>query len=140
MSYLDIEKQLNEITDNLRQNLEKAGAINKEGDTIDRAKFEKVIDDMISKIIPIRRQLELERYDANSANIVESRMEWLRTIKNAHSIRYPEHISDEREEKILKAPQKDYGRLTEVFKDGAKLVTRLFGFQRGKPQQPEHGK
>ncbi len=65
MSYIDIEEQLNNITDNLHEKLMQAGAIDETGKTVDRAKFDQVIKNMIDEIIPISRDLELKRYDAN---------------------------------------------------------------------------
>ena len=121
MSYLDIEEQLDQITDDLRQKLEQAGAIDKNGKTIDSAKFDGVIENLVDEIIPISRELELGRYDANSRNIVESRIAWLRKIKNAHSIAYPTNLSDGKEEEIMQDIAKHKTkRSPEVFKTGVK--------------------
>ena len=137
MSYVDIEEQLNKITDNLRQKLERAGAIDENGKTVDSAKFDRVIENMVDEIIPISRELELGRYDANSRNIVESRIARLRGIKNAHSIAYPTNLSDGKEEEII---QKTKSKSPNAFTKGTGLVHRLFGFQRRIPQKPGHGK
>jgi len=137
MSYLDIEEQLNKITDDLRQELERAGAIDKNGETIDYAKFDGVIENLVDKIIPISRELELGRYDANSRNLVESRIAWLREIKNAHSVAYPTNLSDGKEEEII---QKTKSKSPSAFTKGTGLVHRLFGFQRRVPQKSGHGK
>lgn len=137
MSYIDIEEQLNQITDGLRQKLEQAGAIDKNGKTVDSAKFDWVIENMVDEIIPISRELELKLYDANSRNLLESRLAWLREIKNAHSIAYPTNLSDGKEEEII---QKTKSKSPSAFTKGTGLVHRLFGFQRRIPQKPGHGK
>ena len=92
---------------------------------------------MIDEIIPISRDLELKRYDANSRNIVESRIAWLREIKNAHSIAYPTNLSDGKEEEII---QKTKSKSPNAFTKGTGLVHRLFGFQLRASQKPGHGK
>ncbi len=132
MSYIDIEEQLNNITDNLHEKLMQAGAIDETGKTVDRAKFDQVIKNMIDEIIPISRDLELKRYDANSRNIVESRIAWLREIKNAKSLAWPTNITDGREENSI---QKAVHNSPAGYNRGTQLLHRLFGFQRRTPQK-----
>ncbi|MBQ6027155.1 MAG: hypothetical protein IJL21_01200 [Alphaproteobacteria bacterium] len=132
MSYIDIEEQLNNITDNLHEKLMQAGAIDETGKTVDRAKFDQVIKNMIDEIIPISRDLELKRYDANSRNIVESRIAWLRKIKNAKSLAWPTNITDGREENSI---QKAVHNSPDSYNRGTQLLHRLFGFQRRTPQK-----
>jgi len=127
MSYIDIEQQLNAITRDLQQKLENAGAVDKKGDTKDIAKFNQIIDATIDKCGKILQKLEMEPYDPNSVNIVQSRIQWLRTVRENQTLNWLTNANSE-EEKIIKG--QNYGSLREVFQDGAKRVTRLFGFQR----------
>ena len=127
MSYIDIEQHLNEITGDLRQKLNDADAIDTKGNAKSTTKFNQIIDSMIEECDKISRQMEMGRYDPNSANIVQSRIQWLRTIKEMQTLNWDTNINNDKAEKIIKGP--DYGSLREVFQDGAKLVIRLFGFQ-----------
>jgi len=137
MNYIDMEKQLDTITGGLTQELEDEGAIDKRGNAVDIVKFNRILDRMIDKCNKILQQLEIERYDPNSNNLVQSRIQWLRTIRGIRTLNWHTGTNSDREEKIVIGS--DYGSLRDVFKDGAKQVIRLFGFQK-KPVSPEHTK
>jgi hypothetical protein len=141
MSYIDIEEQLDKITGNLRQELEKANAIGTDGRATNVLAFDRVIDSMIDQCQTMIQQSELQRlehrFDANSRSLIESTIAWLREIKNAHSIAYPTNLSDGKEEEII---QKTKSKSPNDFTKGTGLVHRLFGFQRRAPQKLGHGK
>lgn len=118
MSYLDVEKQLNTITDNLKQNLKDANAIDDSGNVVNVAEFNRIIDSAIDKCRNILQQLEIERkYDPNSTNITFSRINWLETIKSAQSFNAYTNQGDGKEERTIE----------EINEHKETLLSKIFG-------------
>ena len=81
--YLDIEKQLNEITDGLKQELLSAKAIDKSGHVIDAEKFNEILDEKIAQCNEILATTEKDgvTVDQYGANIAAARIDKMLRMK-----------------------------------------------------------
>jgi hypothetical protein len=86
--YRSVEKQLNAITNILKDNLLSAKAIDASGKAIDIAKFNKIIDQAIDQCNTVLATTEKDgtTVDPYGANLAYSRVQWLEDIKTNGSI------------------------------------------------------
>lgn len=135
MSYTDIEQELNNITDSLEQELRAAGAIGPDGKVINQDAFNKIIEEKITQcnVISMRMEASGKRFDANSANIIGARIDFLRTIQESQSLTPFARTEPKREEELIQ--QFENKKRTESFVLGSKLVNRLKGIFRRNPTQ-----
>ncbi|MBO4480625.1 MAG: hypothetical protein J5742_03325 [Alphaproteobacteria bacterium] len=127
MSYLDTQKQLDEITSTLKQELQNTGAMDETGKVINTEKFERTMDAAIDKCRNILNELEMQRYDPNSTNITYSTLNWLESVKRAKSFATNTDFSDGKEEKViadLANKEQKEGRLAKIFVAIRKVIRR----------------
>ena len=103
--YLDIEKQLNKITDGLKQELLSAKAIDESGHAIDEKKFNEIIDKKIAQCSEVLATTEKDGVtkDLYGANIANTRIDRLHKMKETGTL-VPEAIWQGREDIPEKAP------------------------------------
>jgi len=134
MSYIDIEKQLNKIESDLETKLRKANVIDANNKALKVEKFNKFIDEAIDECNLILRDLEISRnYDANTNNIVFSRIEAFRAMKENQAFKVSTKETDGKEQRIIE--NKNTKRFS-LFKRGKGLALRQIFGQRT-PQQSE---
>lgn len=104
MSYIDIEQELDKITDSLKTELYMAGVFDANGNVKNKTRFNRIIDEKIDACNAISAKIEAsgKRFDANSANIIGARIDFLRTIKGAQSLAPHTKQRTDREDKIIK--------------------------------------
>jgi hypothetical protein len=134
MSYIDIEKQLNKIESDLETKLRKANVIDANNKALKVEKFNKFIDEAIDECNLILRDLEISRnYDANTNNIVFSRIEAFRAMKGKQAFKVSTKETDGKEQRIIE--NKNTKRFS-LFKRGKGFALRQIFGQRT-PQQSE---
>ena len=120
MSYIDIEKQLNQIFNDLQKKMRDEKIVDQKDKAVNIEEFDRLIDEAISKCFEMLKELELSRhYDANSNNIIFARIESLRAMKeNGGLIVYVEKPFDEEivKEDKKKEPKRWFAGITKLFK------------------------
>ena len=124
MSYIDTERELNKITDSLETELRLAGAIDAGGHSINKNAFNRIIDEKIKKCFALSAEMEEsgKRFDANSANIIGARIDFLRTIKGIQSLTTHKKQEIDRETQIIEKNNRK--KETNGFLDGIKKLFR----------------
>jgi len=125
--YLDIEKQLNKITDGLKQELLSAKAIDESGHAIDVKKFNEIIDKKIEQCNKILATTEKDgvTIDLYGANIAATRVDMLENMKGAGMIT-PESVWEDREKIAQEKSSVEKNRKTSAFKSGvSKLIAKI---------------
>lgn len=125
--YLDIEKQLNKITDGLKQELLSAKAIDESGRTIDEKKFNEILDKKIAQCSEVLATTEKDGVtkDLYGANIAYARIGRLETIKKSGMI-VPEALQEAKEEPAIEKLLSEKKKKTNAFNLGiSKLITKL---------------
>lgn len=142
MSYIDVEQELNHITDSLEEELRAIGVIDADGKVIITAPgalevFNQIIDKKIDECSRIRTQMEVsgKRFDANSANIIEARIEFLRTIRGAQSVKAFASSEPSHEKEVIQ--KFETKKKTKSFLDGNKIVGTLKKIFHGNSQQAQ---
>ncbi|MBR4806664.1 MAG: hypothetical protein IKZ64_02475 [Alphaproteobacteria bacterium] len=141
MVYTDTEQELNAITDNLEDELYTAGAISPEGKVINVKLFNQIIDEKITECNAISARMEAsgKRFDANSANIIGARIEFLRAIKDAQSLTPFAKSEPKREDEIIQNYEKK--KKTDTFVRGGKIINTFRRiFRRNSTQDYGRGK
>ncbi|MBO4746047.1 MAG: hypothetical protein J5613_03185 [Alphaproteobacteria bacterium] len=135
MVYTDTEQELNAITDNLEDELYTAGAISPEGKVINVKLFNQIIDEKITECNAISARMEAsgKRFDANSANIIGARIEFLRAIKDAQSLTPFAKSEPQHEDEIIQNFENQ--KKTDRFLKGSKILGVFKRIFRGKPAQ-----
>lgn len=132
--YTDIEKKLNKITDNLKEELLQANAIDEKGHAIDVKKFNQIIDEKIAQCNEVLATTEKDGVtkDLYGANITYARINGLEKAKK-HRMLNPESIWFDQEEKaVTKKSEK-----TSALKIGIKKIMSMFQSKYGKTNSPE---
>ena len=134
--YTDIEKQLNKITDTLKQELLAANAIDEAGHATDVKKFNEIIDAKIAQLNEIMATTEKDgvTIDRYGANIAGNRIDRLEQIKE-HNVLSPETSWIEKEEKSTARKSEK----TSAFNMGIKKLFSMFQ-SRTKINSPENNR
>lgn len=117
--YTNIEKQLNTITDNLKQELLAAKAIDKSGHATDIKKFNEIIDEKIMQCNEILATTEEDgvTVDQYGANIAFARISRLANMKTTGTIT-PEAIWQGKEEIMPEKTSSGNSKKTGAFNSG----------------------
>lgn len=137
MSYLDVEKQLDNIMENLETELHKSGATDKTGNVINSDKFNQVITAKIGMCHKMLADLEISRnrFDPNTNNIIFARIQALQDMIAAKSLNPSQTQIPSHEDKIIaKTAEKQNSKPN--FLGGIK---KLFGRAKS-ANTPSHGR
>ena len=120
MSYQDIEQQLNQITNELNTHLKFTGIVDSDGKAVNIEEFNRLVENAITDCFKIAANLELEpRFDANSNNIVQSRIQFLRDMQKNKSISPDINPEQDYEQEIIeKNTNKEPGWMAKLWKRG----------------------
>lgn len=125
--YMDIEKQLNKITDGLKQELLTAKAIDESGHAIDEKKFNEIIDKKIAQCNAVLATTEENGVtkDSYGANIAYARIDRLEKMKESGTI-MPETMWQGKEEIAPEKPSSEKNRKIGAFNLGiSKLIAKI---------------
>ncbi len=124
---MDIEKQLNKITDGLKQELLAAKAIDKSGHAIDTEKFNEILDKKIVQCNEILATTEENGVtkDLYGANIAAARIDKMLKMKESGTL-FPEAIWEGREEKLEEKTASAKNKKVKAFNSGiSKLIAKI---------------
>lgn len=135
--YTDTEKQLNEITDNIKEEMLAAHAIDENGRAIDVKKFNQIINEKISQLNAILATTEKDgvTVDRYSANIIYTRINRLEEIKK-HRTLNPDSAWFNREEKSTVRKKEK----TSAFNSGIKKLFSIFQSKTRNMNSPENNR
>ena len=125
--YMDIEKQLNKITDGLKQELLTAKAIDESGRAIDEKKFNEIIDKKIAQCNAVLATTEENGVtkDLYGANIAATRVDRLEKMKKYGTI-VPEAVWEAKEKTAPEKSSSEKNRKIGAFNSGvSKLVAKI---------------
>lgn len=125
--YMDIEKQLNKITDGLKQELLSARAIDESGRAIDAKKFNEIIDKKIAQCNAVLATTEENGVtkDSYGANIAYARIDRLEKMKES-GVLVPETRQEIKEEPAIEKLSSEKKKKTNAFNLGiSKLIARI---------------
>lgn len=125
--YMDIEKQLNKITDGLKQELLSARAIDESGRAIDAKKFNEIIDKKIAQCNAVLATTEENGVtkDLYGANIAATRVDRLVKMKESGTI-MPEAAWESKEEPAIEKLSSEKKKKTNAFNLGiSKLIAKI---------------
>ena len=122
--YIDTEKQLNKITDGLKQELLAAKAIDESGHAIDAKKFNEIIDKKIAQCNKILAATEKDgvTIDQYAANIAFTRIDRLNRMKESGIIT-PEAVWKGKEKIASEEPSSEKDKKIGAFNSG---ISKLF--------------
>lgn len=132
--YTDIEKKLNKITDNLKEELLQANAIDEKGHAIDVKKFNQIIDEKIAQCNEVLATTEKDGVtkDLYGANITYARINGLEKAKKHRMLNPESSWFDQEEKAVTKKSEK-----TSALKIGIKKIMSMFQSKYGKTNSPE---
>ena len=124
MSYLDIDRQIEDMTNDLKQKMIAANIIDETGNALNVEKFDSLIDEAISKCYDMLKEMEeTRRYDANSNNIIFSRINSFKTMKKNQTFNlYVAPEFDEEKENIENFEKKNDKTGKHVWLNGIKKL------------------
>lgn len=127
--YLDIEKQLNKITDTLKQELLAAKAIDESGRAIDEKKFNEILDEKIAQCNEILATTEENGVtkDIYGANIASARIDKMMRMKEFGSISPETMWQPEDELEPEKATKEDNKKVNAFHKGISKILSKIQG-------------
>lgn len=99
----DLDKQLNKITDDMKQELYRISAVDADGRVLNKSEFNRIIDEKINICYNMVQELEKsgKRFAANDNNKIFSTIDLLRTIKGSQSLNPYASQGPDREKAII---------------------------------------
>ena len=125
--YIDIEKQLNKITDGLKQELLSAKAIDASGRAIDEKKFNEILDEKIAQCNKVLATTEKDGVtkDIYGANIAAARIDKMLRMKEFGTFT-PETMWTERDKTTKEKPSIEKDKKISAFNSGiSKLLAKI---------------
>lgn len=138
-THADMEAKVDAITENLKNELLTAKAINEKGKTINIGKFNEILDKKIEQLNKLVMETDVDgvTIDSHDANIVFGRVDFLERIKKSGTLDpYSKWL--EREEPGIKTSRESKTQKANALKAGIK---KLFGkFGTSFTRTPEHNR